>query len=74
MVRWFIRRRHEKGRILFEKYKILKRIEKASFLQIYLGKNILTNELIIIKIEQKNSKKKKGILENEAYFLNLLDN
>ena len=62
----------EKGRILFEKYKILKRIEKTSFLQIYLGKNILTNELIIIKIEQKNSKKKKGILENEAYFLNLL--
>jgi hypothetical protein len=43
----------DKGRILFEKYKILKQIKKENFLQIYLGKNIFTNELIIIKIEKK---------------------
>ena len=61
----------DKGRILFEKYKILKQIKKENFLQIYLGKNIFTNELIIIKIEKKNSKKK-GNLEIESYFLNLL--
>ena len=62
----------DKGRVLFEKYIILKQIKKTKFLQIYLGKNIVTNELIIIKIEQKNIKKKKGILEVESNFLNLL--
>jgi len=61
-----------KGEILFEKYKILKQIKKTEFLQIYLGKNIRTNESILIKIEPKGTKKKKGILETESYYLNLL--
>ena len=61
-----------KGRILFEKYKIIKSIEKNTFIEIYLGKNINTNELYIIKIEKKIKRKKKGILETEFYFLNLL--
>ena len=49
----------DKGRILFEKYKILKQIKKENFLQIYLGKNIFTNELIIIKIEKKKFEKER---------------
>ena len=61
-----------KGRILFEKYKIIKSIEKNTFIEIYLGKNINTNELYIIKIEKRNERKKKGILETEFYFLSQL--
>ena len=61
-----------KGKILLEKYKIIKFIEKDNFIQIILCKDIFTNELFIIKIEQKLIHKKKGILETESYFLNKL--
>ena len=60
------------GRILFEKYKIIKLIKKNTFIEIYLGKNIDKNGLYIIKIEKKIIRKQKGILETEFYFLNLL--
>ena len=61
-----------KEKIIFEKYQITKIIEKTKNLQIYEGKNIVSDELIIIKIEQKKDKKKKGILEKESYYLNYL--
>ena len=61
-----------KEKIIFEKYQITKIIEKTKYLQIYEGKNILSDELIIIKVEQKKDKKKKGILETESYYLNYL--
>ena len=61
-----------KEKIIFGKYQITKNIEKNKNLQIYEGKNILSDELIIIKVEQKKDKKKKGLLEMESYFLNYL--
>ena len=61
-----------KEKIIFEKYQITKIIEKTKNLQMYEGKNILSDELIIIKVEQKKDKKKKGILETESYYLNYL--
>ena len=61
-----------KGRILLEKYKILNIIQKANNPQIYLGQNILSNELIIIKLEYKQDRRKKGYLEKEYNFLNIL--
>ena len=63
----------KKGKILFEKYKIIKLLQKNNYIQIFLCKNILTNELFIIKIEQKQFHKTKGILEKESYFLNELN-
>ena len=61
-----------KEKIIFGKYQILKNIVKNKDLQIYEGKNIITEELITIKIEQKKDKKKKGILEIESHYLNYL--
>ena len=68
-----------KGKKLFEKYEIIKLIKENDLLKIYLAKKILTNELIIIKLEKirknygKNIiRKKKGILETELYFLNII--
>ena len=61
-----------KEKIILGKYQILKNIEKNQDLQVYEGKNIISDELIIIKIEQKKDKKKKGILEIESHYLNYL--
>ena len=61
-----------KEKIILGKYQILKNIEKNKDLQIYEGKIIISDELIIIKIEQKKDKKKKGILEIESHYLNYL--
>ena len=61
-----------KKKIIFEKYQIIKKIEKNKNLQVYEGKNILLDELLIIKIEQKKEKKKRGMLEIESYYLNYL--
>ena len=61
-----------KEKIIFGKYQIIKNIEKYDNLQIYKGKNIISDELVIIKIEQKKELKKKGILEIESYYYNYL--
>ena len=61
-----------KEKIIFGKYEIIKNIEKNNNLRIYKGKNIISGELILIKIEQKEEKKKKGILEIESYYFNYL--
>ena len=61
-----------KEKILLGKYKIINSIEKNKNLQIYEGKNIISDESIIIKIEQKPDKKKKGLLETEFQYLNYL--
>jgi casein kinase I family protein HRR25 len=61
-----------KEKVIFGKYRIIKNIEKNENLQIYEGKNIITDELITIKFEQKKELKKKGILEIESYFCNYL--
>ena len=47
-----------KEKIIFGKYQIMKNIEKNVNLQIYEGKNIISDELITIKIEQKKELKK----------------
>ena len=54
-------------RLFFNKYQTKKLICKTPFSEIYEGKNIKTNELVAIKIEQKN--KNHNLLESEAYYL-----
>ena len=61
-----------KEKIILGKYKIINRIQKNENLQIYEGKNIISDESIIIKVEQKEEKKKKGLLETEFHYLNNL--
>ena len=62
-----------KGRIILEKYKIIKLLEKNNIIAIYLGQNIFTNDLFTIKIEHK-IQRKKGLLESESNILNILKN
>ena len=57
--------------IFFKKYKPIKKIEQGSFSEIYEGKNILTNERIAIKLEEKN-KNENEFLKSEACYLHLL--
>ena len=57
--------------IFFNKYKPIKKIEQGSFSEIYEGKNILTNERIAIKLEEKN-KNENEFLKSEACYLHLL--
>ena len=56
-----------KNRIILKKYRIIKRIGKGSFGLVFLGKNILRNEFVAIKIESKNQTD--TILERETYIL-----
>ena len=53
--------------ILFKKYLILEKIDQGSFGSIYLSKNIITNEKVAIKIE--NRKISNPLLEREAFIL-----
>ena len=55
------------GKMLFNKYNILKKIGKGSFGIIYLSKENFTNEYYAIKIENKNISS--NFLENEANIL-----
>ena len=55
------------GQKLFRSYKILKKIGKGSFGNIYLSNDIFTNDYYAIKIENKNISK--NFLENEANIL-----
>ena len=55
------------GQNLFKNYKILKKIGKGSFGNIYLSNDIFTNDYYAIKIENKNISK--NFLENEANIL-----
>ena len=54
-------------KILFKKYKIKSKISKLDFNDVYLGKNILDNELVAIKVEKKNVRL--PLLESEAFLL-----
>ena len=54
-------------RLFFNKYQTKKLICKTPFSEIYEGINIKDNELVAIKIEQKN--RNFNILESEAYYL-----
>ena len=56
------------NKIIFSKYRILKKIGKGSFGTIYSGIILLTKKEIAIKIE-KRDKIKQGILEKEAHRL-----
>ena len=58
----------DKKKIFFKKYRIKSFIAKGSFGNVYLGKNILNNKLVAIKIEERFKHKNKT-LEQEAYFL-----
>ena len=56
-----------KKKLIFGKYKILKLIEKGSFGEVYLGKNIINEKLYAIKIE--NQCNELLLLEREAFIL-----
>lgn len=53
--------------IIFKKYLIISKIDQGSFGSIYLSKNIITNENVAIKVE--NRKISNPLLEREAYIL-----
>ena len=54
-------------KIVFKKYKILKKIGKGSFGLVYLCQNISTKENYAVKFEPKNQQDL--ILERETYLL-----
>ena len=56
--------------LLFKKYKLLKNIGGGAFGTVFQGLNVLTDENVAIKIEER--KNKKSSLEKEAYILYLL--
>ena len=56
--------------LLFKKYKLIKNIGGGAFGTVFQGLNVLTDENVAIKIEER--KNKKSSLEREAYLLYLL--
>ena len=54
-------------KIIFRKYKILKKIGKGSFGFVYSGKNINNDNYVAVKFEPKNQRLL--ILERETYLL-----
>ena len=61
----------DKKKIIFKKYRIIKNISNGSFGDVHLGENIITKELVAIKIEDKKATNHKT-LEKEAYYLYIL--
>ena len=61
----------DKKKIIFKKFRIIKNISNGSFGDVHLGENIITKELVAIKIEDKKATKHKT-LEKEAYYLYIL--
>ena len=53
--------------LLFKKYRLLQNIGGGAFGTVFLGKNIITNESVAIKVEERN--KPRTTLEREAYIL-----
>ena len=60
------------GKIILNKYKIIKKIRRGSQSQIYLGENIKTFEQLAIKVEK--NKPDNCLLKNEIYILGNLQN
>ena len=57
----------EGNKIIFKKYKPIKKIDNGTFGNIYLIKDIKYNDLLAMKVEEKNTYP--NILESEAYYL-----
>ena len=57
-------------KILFKKYIVKRKISKGDLNKVYLGKKILDNELVAIKVEKKNTLHPS--LEPEAFILNTI--
>lgn len=51
------------NRTIFDKYQIIKKEGKGAFSIVFLARNILTQKLVAVKIQELN------ILENEAFYL-----
>ena len=58
------------NKIIFKKYKIIRKIGESSFYHIYLVMNEKTNEMYKMKAEKKESQLK--MIEQEGYFLYLV--
>ena len=58
------------NKIIFEKYKVIKKIGKGSYSTVFLTKNIQNKKYYALKIQPKNHKF--ASLEKEAYYLFLL--
>lgn len=59
------------GKLLFNKYKLIKKLGQGSFGSIYVGQSIYSNKLYAVKIE--DMKKDQFILEGEALLLGLIN-
>ena len=55
--------------ILFNKYKIIEHLNNGACASVYKGENIRTNEVVAIKVENKNKNNPEsgsGLLKREA--------
>ena len=59
------------NKIIFGKYKLLKSLCQTPFCSKFQGLNMKTNELVLLKMIEKNSIYKE-LMEHEAYFLTIL--
>jgi len=57
----------EENSIMFQKYKFISKLKKGQFIEIYKGKSIKNNELVVIKLEKRSSSP--PLLEKESFFL-----
>ena len=55
------------NKLIFGKYKIIKKIGKGTFSSVYMAKQIINQTMVALKIEENS--KNFGNLEKEAYFL-----
>ena len=53
--------------LIFKKYRLLQNIGGGAFGTVFLGNNIISNEKVAIKVEERN--KPRTTLEREAYIL-----
>lgn len=57
------------GRLIYGKYKIIEKIGQGSFGQVYSAVNINDNEMVALKLENRNQDDNNWVLETESYLL-----
>ena len=59
-----------KTKLIFGRYKLIRKLDEGTFGKVYLGTNVKTKEVVAIKLESKSNPL--YFLETEAYYLYLL--